>query len=119
MANAKKKLSGENIPESMRKTEAVKLRLAPETAARLRGRAEASGVSLSDYVTALIPSRDPKLGDRIVWRGESGRSYSGVVQVITSACAVYASVDGKPGQARVDCEDIVSVVTPHKSKSDG
>lgn len=108
-----KTTSRESFPDALRKTEAVKLRLDPEVADRLRRRATAAGVTLSDYVAALIPSREPKVGDRITWLGRSGStSYSGVVELVTNACEVYASVDGKPGRARVPTQDIVSVVSP-------
>jgi len=54
LAPATKKVSGPTIPEEMRKTESVKLRMRPELAAALRDRARREGVTLSALVERLI-----------------------------------------------------------------
>lgn len=51
---ATKKASGENIPESMRKTVALKLRLRPETAAEIRRLAEVWDCPASYVVEAMM-----------------------------------------------------------------
>jgi hypothetical protein len=42
------------IPEAQRNTEAIKLRLAPEVAARLRGLAHVWGLGLAETVEELL-----------------------------------------------------------------
>lgn len=49
-----RKASGENIGEWQRKTVAVKLRLAPEVAAKLKKLAAERAASVSDYVSWRI-----------------------------------------------------------------
>jgi hypothetical protein len=49
-----KKPSGENIPEAMRKTEALKLRLPPDVAATIRECAGNAEMGMSEWVVALI-----------------------------------------------------------------
>lgn len=51
------KKPGQNIQNWQRKTEQVLLRLAPETAARLRELATESEMGLSEYVASLIDLR--------------------------------------------------------------
>jgi predicted DNA-binding protein len=55
---AKKKASGENIPENQRNTVQVKIRLPPELAERLDEIAEELGVTRSGAVGLLIDEHD-------------------------------------------------------------
>lgn len=55
---APKKASGRNVEEWERRTERIVLRLRPEIATRLRSRAAADEVTLSDYVARLVETDD-------------------------------------------------------------
>lgn len=61
MGERKKKASGKSIPEAQRHTVAVKLRLSPESAARLDAAAERIGLSRSAYVERLASELPPAI----------------------------------------------------------
>lgn len=50
----KKVVSGENIPEGHRNTDAIKLRLPPEAAELLREKASDQEMGLSEYIAKLL-----------------------------------------------------------------
>lgn len=54
MTAAEKKVAKKSFPEAQRHTVAVKLRLAPDVAARLRAAAKAAGENLSETVSRLL-----------------------------------------------------------------